>query len=39
MDIIGAFDHVFRVKLAQKMAALSIYDDLIGWIKLFLSDR
>ena len=39
MDVKGAFDHVFRVQLAQKMYELGIDDDLIGWTQSFLTDR
>ncbi len=30
MDVKGAFDHVSRAQLAQKMFDLGIDDDLIG---------
>ena len=39
MDVKGAFDHVSRAQLAQKMADLGIDDDLIEWTKSFLTDR
>lgn len=38
MDVKGAFDHVSRAQLAQRMANLGI-DDLIGRAKSFLTDR
>ena len=39
MDVKGAFDHVSRAKLAQRMADLGIDDNLIGWTQSFLTDR
>ena len=39
MDVKGAFDHVSRAQLAQKMYDLDIDDDLIGWTQSFLTDR
>ena len=39
MDVKGAFDHVSRAKLVQRMADLGIDDDLIGWTQSFLTDR
>lgn len=36
MDVKGAFDHVSRAHLAQKIADLGINDDFIGWKKSFL---
>ena len=39
MDVKGAFDHVSRAQLAQRMADLGIDDDLIGWTQSFLTDR
>ena len=39
MDVKGAFDHVSRAQLAQRMSDLSIDDDLIGWTQSFLADR
>ena len=39
MDVKGAFDHVSRAQLAQRMSNLGIDDDLIGWTQSFLTDR
>lgn len=39
MDVKGAFDHVSRAQLAQRMSALGIDDDLIGWTQSFLTNR
>ena len=39
MDVKGAFDHVSRAKLVQRMADLSIDNDLISWTQSFLTDR
>ena len=39
MDVKGAFDHVFRVQLAQRMTDLGINDDFIRWTQSFLTDR
>ena len=39
MDVKGAFDHVSQAKLAQRMANLSIDNDLISWTQLFLTGR
>lgn len=39
MDVKGTFDHVSRAKLVQKMADLSIDNDLIDWTQSFLTDR
>ena len=39
MDVKGAFDHVSRAKLAQRMADLGIDNDLIGWTQSFLTGR
>ena len=39
MDVKGAFDHVSRAQLAQRMSDLGIDDDLIGWTQSFLTDR
>ena len=39
MDVKGAFDHVSRARLAQRMADLDIDNDLIGWMQSFLTDR
>lgn len=39
MDVKGAFYHVSRAQLAQRMADLGIDDDLIGWTKSFLTAR
>ena len=39
MDVKGAFDHVSRAKLVQRMADLGIDNDLIGWTQSFLTDR
>ena len=39
MDVKGAFDHVSRAQLAQRMADLGIDDDFIGWTQSFLTDR
>ena len=36
MDVKGAFDHVSRAKLAQKVANLDIDNNFIGWTQLFL---
>ena len=33
----GTFDHVFRAKLAKKMANLSIDNDLIEWTQSLLT--
>ena len=39
MDVKGAFDHVSRAKLAQRMANLGIDNDLIVWTQSFLTGR
>ena len=39
MDVKGAFDHISRAQLAQRMSDLGIDDDLIGWTQSFLTDR
>ena len=39
MDVKGAFDHVSRAQLTQRMSDLGIDDDLIGWTQSFLTDR
>lgn len=39
MAVKGAFDHVSRAKLAERMVDLGIDDDLIGWMQSFLTDR
>ncbi len=39
MNIEGAFDYVFRVKLAQRMRQLVVDNDSICWIQSFLTDR
>ena len=39
MDVKGAFDHVSRAQLAQRMSDLGIDDDVIGWTQSFLTDR
>lgn len=39
MDIKRAFDYVFWIQLAQKMADLSINNNLIRWTQFFLTDR
>ena len=39
MDVKGAFDHVSRTELAQRMSELGIDDDLIWWTQSFLTDR
>lgn len=39
MDFEGAFDHVSRARLAQRMARLGIDDNLIGWTQSFLTNR
>ena len=39
MDVKGAFGHVPRAKLAQRMADLGIDEDLIGWTHSFPTDR
>ena len=39
MDIKEACDYVSQAKLIQRMKDFGIDDDLIGWTKLFLTDR
>lgn len=39
IDVKGAFDHVLRAKLAQRMADLGIDDDLMERSQSFLTDR
>ena len=39
MDVKGAFDHVSRAQLAQRMADLGVDDDFIGWTQSFSTDR
>lgn len=39
MDVKGAFNHVSRARLAQRMADLGIDDDLIGWMQSFLTNK
>lgn len=39
MDVKGAFNHVSRARLAQRMADLGIDDDLIGWMQSFWTNK
>lgn len=39
MDVKKAFHHIFQAYLAQKISDLGINDNLMRWIKSFLSDR
>ncbi len=39
MDVKGAFDHVSRTRLIEKMMELGIDGDLIHWTQSFLTDR
>ena len=39
MDVKGAFDHVSRKKLAERMTDLGLDGDLVGWTQSFIIDR
>lgn len=39
MDVKGAFDHVSRVRLIERMMELEIDGDLIRWTQSFLTDQ
>lgn len=39
MDVKGAFDHVSKTKLVERMMELGIDGDLIRWTRSFLTDR
>ena len=39
MDVKGAFDHVSRTRLIERMMELGVDGDLIRWTQSFLTDR
>ena len=39
MDVKGAFDHVSKTRLVERMMELGIDGDVIRWTKSFLTDR